>query len=73
MKVFNQSLTDFLSINCLTVYRAYIVHEKEPIYEFSKESENFHKFTKYCLFSTLKALYILILVSFIYLIKEKLV
>ena len=41
---------------------------------FSKEYKNFHKFTKYGLFTfrTLQAFYILILVSFIYLIKEKL-
>ena len=55
----NQSITS-------SFYRAYIAHQKEPIYEFSKESTFFHKFAKYGLFSTLQALYILILDNFIY-------
>ena len=59
-------------INHLTIYRACIAHQKEPIYGLSKESRFFQKFTKYGLFSTLQALYILIVVSFIYLNKEKL-
>ena len=54
------------------MYRDYKVYQKEPIYAFSKESKYFHKFTKYGLFITLQALYILILVLFIYLITEKL-
>ena len=49
------------------------MHQKEAIYGLCKESKFFHKFTKYGLFNTLQASYILILVSFIYLIKEKLV
>ena len=29
------------------------MHQKEPMYEFSKVLKNFHKFTKYGIFSTL--------------------
>ena len=36
-------LHDFYSINCLTVYRAYITHHKVPICEFSKEPKNFNE------------------------------
>ena len=39
-------------MNDLTIYRAHIVYQKEPIYEFSKESKNFHKFNKYNLYCT---------------------
>ena len=47
---FNQSF-DWLLINQshLTIYTAYIAHQKEPIYGISKESEIFTKFNKYLL------------------------
>ena len=34
-------------MNHLTIYKAYIAHQKEPIYIFSNESNNFHKFNKF--------------------------
>ena len=40
--------------------------------DYLRNPDFFQKFTKYGLFSTLQALYILIVVSFIYLNKEKL-
>ena len=51
-ETFNQLLTDFWSINHLTVYRAYIVHQNKPVHEFSKESKNIHRFPIYDLYCT---------------------
>ena len=45
-------MIDWLGINHLTIYMAYIAHQKEHIYEFSKESKNFHKCNKYDLYCT---------------------
>ena len=42
-KNLNQLLTDSYVINHLTIYRAYIAHQKEPVYGLSKESKIFTK------------------------------
>ena len=48
----SESLTVFYSINYLTIYRAYIVHQKEPMCGLSKESKIFHQCSKYGLYNT---------------------
>ena len=42
MKLFNQPLTDFYLTNGLIIYRDYITHQNEAIYELFKESKIFH-------------------------------
>ena len=44
---FDKSLTWLIINQLLNHYRAYIVHQKDPIYEFSKEFINFEKFNKF--------------------------
>ena len=64
-ETFNQSLTDFYSINHLTIYRANIAHQNEAMYELSKKSKFFINLNKYGLYNTPIALYSLVLVLLI--------
>ena len=64
-EILNHSLTDLYLINCLIVYRANIVHQKEAIYRLLNESKIFIKFCIYNLHSTPIVLYSLVLISLI--------
>ena len=51
-ETFNESLTDFNSMNCLTILQVYIAHQMKPIYRLSNKSKIFTKFNKHGLYST---------------------
>ena len=59
--MFNMSLTDIYLTNCLIIYSANIVHQKESTYGLFKESKIFIKFSNYGMYSTPIALYSLVL------------
>ena len=68
-ETFVQLLTDFSSINCSAIYRAY----RELQNELSMHSKIVHKFSKYDLYFTCIAPYSLVIVSLIYFYKKNLV